>query len=93
MGTTTAELAAGPTELNCLVLALQSQRELARRGYKRQEVCSQSEQVILQPIQLFSLSMPLPANKAAVKHELKLPDVVIEQCPMIKDILAAAQVL
>ena len=37
--------------------------------------------------------MPLPSNKAAVKHELRLPDVVINQCPMIKDILAAAQVL
>ena len=37
--------------------------------------------------------MPLPLYKAAVKHELRLPDEVIEQCPMIKDTLAAAQVL
>ena len=53
-----------------------------------QEVNNQSYKSIYN--QLFSFTMPIPSCLAAVKHELTLLDEVIEKCPMLKDILAAA---
>ena len=37
--------------------------------------------------------MPVHPRPISVKHELTLPDEVVKKSPMIRDMLAAAQVL
>ena len=37
--------------------------------------------------------MPVHPRHATVKHELTIPDEFVEQCPILSDMMAAAQVL
>ena len=37
--------------------------------------------------------MPIHPRPISVKHELTLPDEFMQKCPMMRDVLAAAQVL
>ena len=82
-------MAAASTTLNRLVLATKSRRELELGGYKREEVISQSNNSSYNKL----CTMPVHSRHATTKHELTIPDEIVQRCPILNDMMAAAQVL
>ena len=37
--------------------------------------------------------MPVHSRDASAKHELTIPDEIMQRCPILNDMMAAAQVL
>ena len=37
--------------------------------------------------------MPVHSRPASTKHELTIPDEIVQRCPILNDMMAAAQVL
>jgi hypothetical protein len=37
--------------------------------------------------------MPVHSRYASAKHELTIPDEIMQRCPILNDMMAAAQVL
>ena len=59
------------------------------KGYKREEVISQSNNSSYNKL----CTMPVHSRHATTKHELTIPDEIVQRCPIPNDMMAAAQVL